>query len=178
MGGTVELDSVPGKGSTFSFVVRLRCFDASPSAPVGSVEPEPADRGEDGYTGRFRDCCLLLVEDVEINREIVSALLEDTQIDIVYAEDGLKAVEAFTADPQRYDIIFMDVQMPVMDGYEATRRIRELDVPEAKSVPIIALTANVFREDQEKALASGMNGHLGKPLSSKDMFAALTAYLP
>jgi signal transduction histidine kinase len=178
MGGTVELDSVPGKGSTFSFVVRLRCFDASPSAPVAPVEPELADRGEDGYAGRFRGRCLLLVEDVEINREIVSALLEDTQIDIVYAEDGLKAVEAFTADPQRYDIIFMDVQMPVMDGYDATRRIRELDVPEAKSVPIIALTANVFREDQEKALASGMNGHLGKPLNSQDMFATLNTYLP
>jgi CheY-like chemotaxis protein len=83
----------------------------------------------------------------------------------------------FTAAPDRYDIILMDLQMPEMDGYEATRIIRALDVPQASQVPIVAMTANVFREDIEKCLATGMNDHIGKPLSLEDVLEKLHTYL-
>jgi len=83
------------------------------------------------------------------------------------------AVDMFKDAPDKYDMIFMDVQMPEMDGYEATRRIRELDIPIAKKIPIIAMTANVFREDVEKCLEAGMNGHMGKPLDISDVFDVL-----
>jgi CheY-like chemotaxis protein len=116
---------------------------------------------------------IVMVEDVEVNREIVIALLEELRIDIDCAENGRQAFEMFAADPGRYDIIFMDVQMPVMDGYEATRLIRKLDAAEAKNIPIIALTANVFQEDVKKALDAGMNGHLGKPLNRGEIIAVL-----
>jgi CheY-like chemotaxis protein/two-component sensor histidine kinase len=134
---------------------------------VTSATIEAAE--EDSFAGYH----VLLAEDVEINREIVMALLEPTELRISCAENGAEAVAMFSAAPEDYDMIFMDVQMPEMDGYEATRRIRALDVPRATSVPIIAMTANVFREDIEKCLASGMNGHVGKPLDFDDVLARL-----
>jgi signal transduction histidine kinase/DNA-binding response OmpR family regulator len=125
----------------------------------------------------FEGCHVLLAEDVEINREIVSALLEPTQITIDYAENGAEAVHMFRDMPERYDVSFMDVQMPEMDGYTATRRIRALDAPQAKRIPIIAMTANVFREDIERCREAGMNGHIGKPLDTEELFTVLKAYL-
>ncbi|MDR0411419.1 MAG: response regulator [Treponema sp.] len=129
-------------------------------------------------TNRFKDRCILLAEDVEINREIVTTLLEPTGLLIECAENGLEAVEMFTANPQKYGMIFMDVQMPGMDGYEATRRIREFNAPEAKKIPIVAMTANVFREDVEKCMAAGMNDHVGKPLDIGEVLGVLNKYLP
>ena len=126
----------------------------------------------------YENCRILLVEDVEINREIVIALLEDTLLKIDCAENGLEAVRMFKASPEKYNMIFMDVQMPEMDGYEATRLIRALEIPRAKTVPIIAMTANVFREDVEKSIEAGMNGHIGKPLDIDAVFEKLNAYLP
>ena len=117
----------------------------------------------------FDGYCVLLVEDVEINREIVIALLEPTKLEIVCAENGLEAVTQFSRSPERFDMIFMDVQMPEMDGYEATQKIRSLDIPRAKTIPIIAMTANVFREDVKKCLESGMNDHIGKPLDYSEI---------
>jgi CheY-like chemotaxis protein len=119
----------------------------------------------------------LLAEDVEINREIVQALLEPTQLQIDCAANGAEAVRMFTEAPDRYDLIFMDVQMPGMDGYEATRLIRALDVPRAKIVPILAMTANVFQEDIEKCLQAGMNNHIGKPLDLDEVLDKLHMYL-
>ena len=107
---------------------------------------------------------ILLAEDVKINREIVKAQLAVTKIDIDCAEDGKEAVRMFSENPDKYEMIFMDMQMPEMDGLEATQTIRALDIPEAKTVPIVAMTANVFREDIESCLAAGMNDHVGKPL--------------
>jgi signal transduction histidine kinase/CheY-like chemotaxis protein len=132
--------------------------------------PEPADN----FAGRH----LLLAEDIEINREIVLALLEPTAVSVDIAENGLEAVEKYGADPEKYDIILMDIQMPEMDGYEATRRIRALDHGRAKEVPIIAMTANVFREDVERCLDAGMNDHLGKPLVFEEVLKKLRFYLP
>ena len=125
----------------------------------------------------FSGCSLLLAEDVDINREIVSSLLEPTKLSIDYAENGAQAVQMFSAAPEKYDMIFMDVQMPEMDGYEATRHIRSLDLPNAATIPIVAMTANVFREDIELCLAAGMNAHVGKPLDLKEVLAALREYL-
>jgi PAS domain S-box-containing protein len=127
--------------------------------------------------GIFAGKRILLAEDVEINREIVQALLEPTQLKIDCAENGVEAVCMFKEAPDQYDMIFMDIQMPEMDGYEATKRIRALDDPKAKTIPIIAMTANVFREDIERCLASGMNSHVGKPLDFQEVMNRLHSYL-
>jgi hemerythrin-like metal-binding protein len=142
--------------------------------PASSVT---AANTREGGTDRFEGRRLLLVEDMEINREIVLALLEPTALDIDCAANGAEAVRLFSENPGIYDMIFMDIQMPEMDGYEATLRIRALDIPKAKSIPIVAMTANVFREDIEKALASGMNDHVGKPLDFNEVLARLRRYL-
>ena len=120
---------------------------------------------------------LLLVEDVEINREIVLTLLEGTGISIDCAEDGAEAVEIFSKSPANYDMILMDVQMPVMDGLEATRQIRALDNESAKTIPIVAMTANVFREDIERCKQAGMNDHIGKPIDYDDVISKMKTYL-
>ena len=125
----------------------------------------------------FADHCILLAEDVEINRDIVVTLLEPTGIKIDCAENGAEAVRMFVESPDKYGMIFMDLQMPEMDGYQATRSIRSLGVPEAKSVPIIAMTANVFREDVEKCLEAGMNWHVGKPIDIDEVIRQLKLYL-
>jgi len=137
------------------------------------VNSEQEEDALEDNVGIFEGHCILLVEDVEINREIVLALLEATLLNIECAENGTEAVRMFGETPSKYEMIFMDVQMPEMDGYEATRRIRALDIPNAKTIPIIAMTANVFREDIEKCLESGMNGHVGKPLDMNDILQQL-----
>ena len=120
---------------------------------------------------------ILLAEDVEINREIVKTLLEPTRLEIDCAENGMEAVRMFRAAPEKYDMIFMDLQMPEMDGYEATRTIRALQAPNAGTIPIIAMTANVFREDVEKCREAGMNGHIGKPLDFEQVLQVLRNYV-
>ena len=125
----------------------------------------------------FKGFRILLAEDVEINREIVLALLEPTGIEIDCAANGLEAVELFGTSPERYDMIFMDVQMPEMDGLTATQRIRSLEIKEAGRIPIVAMTANVFREDVEKCIEAGMNDHIGKPIDYDDMLKSLRKYL-
>jgi signal transduction histidine kinase/DNA-binding response OmpR family regulator/Na+-translocating ferredoxin:NAD+ oxidoreductase RnfG subunit len=120
---------------------------------------------------------MLLAEDIEVNREIVLSLLEPTGLAIECAENGREALEKFTQDPTRYDFIFMDVQMPEMDGREATQKIRALDTPNAHTVPIVAMTANVFREDVEDCLSAGMNDHVGKPLDFPKVIATLAKWL-
>jgi len=125
----------------------------------------------------FSGRSILLAEDVEINREIVQALLEPTSLNIEFAGNGEEAVQMFSESPDKYDLILMDVQMPVMDGFEATRKIRAMDIPNAKGIPIVALTANVFREDIERCIETGMNGHLGKPLDYNEVITKLRLYL-
>jgi signal transduction histidine kinase/DNA-binding response OmpR family regulator len=137
---------------------------------------------EDGRAKRnltFPGRRILLAEDMEINREIVIALLEPTKLVIDCAENGVEAVKKFKSNPEAYDMIFMDVQMPEMDGYEATRLIRKLEAKRKRSstVPIIAMTANVFREDVENCLKAGMNEHIGKPLDFNDVLDKLEKYI-
>jgi len=125
----------------------------------------------------LRGHCILLAEDVEINREIVLTLLEPTNLEIDCAENGAVAVEMFTKNPTRYDMIFMDVQMPEMDGYTATEMIRAADTPTARDIPIVAMTANVFQEDVEKCLSVGMNDHIGKPIDYDELMCRLEKFI-
>jgi len=125
----------------------------------------------------FKGRCVLFAEDVEINREILMALLETTGLEYVCAENGVEALALFTENPDAFDLILMDMQMPEMDGIEATQRIRALDNPRAKEIPIVAMTANVFREDIETCIAAGMNDHLGKPIDIGDVITKLRIYL-
>jgi len=127
--------------------------------------------------GTFEGRCILLADDVEINREIVVSLLEPTLIKIDCASNGVEAVRMFNEAPDKYDMIFMDVQMPEMDGYEATQRIRVMNNSRAKAIPIVAMTANVFREDIEKCLAAGMNDHIGKPINLAELRQKLDKFI-
>ncbi|MDR1588193.1 MAG: bacteriohemerythrin, partial [Treponema sp.] len=145
---------------------------------IGLYSPESNGEKAADYDDNFEGCNILLAEDVDINREIVLALLEPKKINIDCAGNGIEALGMFSEAPDKYDMIFMDVQMPEMDGYEATRRIRSLDFEKARSIPIVAMTANVFREDIEKSLAAGMNDHVGKPLDFDELIKKLRKYLP
>ncbi|MDR2159404.1 MAG: response regulator, partial [Treponema sp.] len=145
-----------------------------------TVEKAPKEDMEN-----FAGCRILLAEDVEINREIVIALLEPASLDIECAENGMEAVKLFSANPDAYDMIFMDVQMPEMDGYEAARCIRAIEKDRREKqgkifseIPIVAMTANVFQEDIKKCLEAGMNAHLGKPLDLAEVLDILRRYLP
>ncbi|MDR0487485.1 MAG: response regulator [Treponema sp.] len=151
------------------------------------VNKRQAENAQMNISGVFSGRHILLVEDVEINREVVMALLEPAQLEIEYAENGVEAVRMFSETPLKYDLIFMDIQMPEMDGYEATRRIRaiEADLREnnkllserPKGVPIIAMAANAFREDVERCLNAGMDSHVGKPLDLEEVLSKMKSYL-
>ncbi len=125
----------------------------------------------------WSDKRILLVEDIEINREIVMSILEETGVQIDSVGDGQAAVDAFSKSPDRYDMILMDVQMPILDGLGATRKIRSLPIKTAKTIPIVAMTANAFKEDERECLASGMNDHIGKPIEVDKLFSKLAKYL-
>jgi signal transduction histidine kinase/CheY-like chemotaxis protein len=138
-----------------------------------AMKQNKSEESLDDFSGHT----ILLAEDIEINREVVLALLEPTNLNIDCAENGLQALELFEATPEKYEMIFMDVQMPEMDGFEATRKIRGSGKPNAKEIPIVAMTANVFKEDVEKCLEAGMNDHVGKPLDFEEVMGNLRKYL-
>ena len=116
------------------------------------------------------------MEDIEINREIFSSLLEFTHLNIETAENGIEAIKKFKNNYTKYDMIFMDIQMPEMDGYEATKIIRKLDIDKATSIPIIAITANAFKEDIEKCIESGMDDHIAKPIDHLELINKILHY--
>ncbi|GHV94795.1 hypothetical protein AGMMS50293_11150 [Spirochaetia bacterium] len=184
MGGKIWIESESGKGSNFTIEIslergkapagdKLRLINRENLSQTGKAEEVPA---EDTLENIFADKSILLAEDVEINREIVLSLLEETAITIDCAENGLEALKLFSENPGKYQLILMDIHMPEMDGYGATRSIRALG-GEGATVPIIAMTANVFKEDVERCLAAGMNEHLGKPLDFEELIKRLRKYL-
>ena len=129
---------------------------------------------EKRYSGKK----VLLVEDNELNREIAATLLEEIGISVDCVEDGTDAVERMNeVEDDRYDLIFMDIQMPKMDGYMATREIRTLKNNKKANIPIVAMTANAFEEDKEKSFKAGMNAHITKPIDIETIFAALDQVL-
>ena len=171
MGGEIWVESKLGEGSSFTFT-----FKAGRGADENSLPP-PAEKMQPDIDGLFAGRRILMAEDVEINREIVLALLEPTRLQIDCAENGREAVRMFLEAPDKYEMIFMDLQMPEMDGYDATRQIRASGAPNAGDIPIIAMTANVFKEDVESCIAAGMNGHIGKPLDFDDVIEKLRGCL-
>ena len=148
--------------------------DSIEEIPVND-SPMPESYIETGIN--YSKHTILVVEDIAINREILAAVLESTGILIDFAEDGKIAVSMFRNNPNKYSLIFMDVDMPEMDGYEATRAIRCMDFNRAKDIHIIAMTANVFREDIENCLAAGMDDHIGKPIEPDILFEKLKHYI-
>ena len=167
MGGRIWIESDLGKGAVFSFTALLKQGESKPDSEIAEYE----------IAGKFEGHCILLAEDVEINREIVLSLLEPTLLKIDCAVNGREALEMYAAAPDKYELIFMDMQMPEMDGLDATRKIRALDTPRAKTVPIIAMTANAFKDDIFECLDAGMNSHLSKPLDFMVVFNKLRTYL-
>ena len=166
MGGKIWIESEIGKGASFIFEIAVQ-------AREGSTIEDKSEIDKQDVRGIFQGHRMLIAEDVDINREIISTILEDTGIEIDFAVNGLEAVKRFEAAPNDYELILMDIHMPEMDGYAATRVIRS----NGYEVPIIAMTANVFREDIERCLEAGMNGHLGKPVDIVEVISTMKKYL-
>ena len=203
MGGEIYVNSELGRGAAFIFTIRVKKAEGKTKAQQHEKTRqknlrvlEADDDGDDGDYFKnaseimsdaandfakpqydFGGHTILVAEDIDINREIMSAILEKTGICVEYAENGKKAVSMFRESSGRYDLILMDINMPEMDGFEATRQIRALDFAEAKSIPIIAMTANVFKEDIEKCISSGMNDHTGKPVDAAELLNKINQYL-
>jgi CheY-like chemotaxis protein len=163
MGGKIWVESEQGKGSKFTLI-----FEAQINTGGQTEEGKPIS---------FAGKTALLVDDVEINREIIVAMIEDTGIQIECAQDGREALELFSAEPGKFDIILMDINMPVMDGVEATQRIRALETPGSDQVPILAMTANVLTGEVENYKAVGINDHIGKPVNFDVLINLLRKYL-
>lgn len=166
MNGNVYVESEPGKGSTFMVQI--------PFKPVSEVEEKPITKKDVGEVS-LEGLHILVVEDYELNAEILIELLSIEGVECDYAENGKIAWERFEAsDENTYDMILMDVKMPVMDGYEAASAIRAGTHPRAKTIPIVALTANAFKEDVQHALDAGMNEHIAKPVRVDKIKAAVS----
>jgi len=170
MGGQIWVESVPGKGSEFVFDIRIR-----PSSDDIMIDAESIDA--ETQTPDLTGKSILVAEDIEINQLIFQALLEETHAHIDFVDNGSDALHVFSENPNKYAIIFMDIQMPVMDGLDATRSIRNLDLSRAKTIPIIAMTANVFQEDIKLCLEAGMNDHLGKPIEMEQVYRKIQMYV-
>ena len=167
MDGTITLESQEGVGSRFSLTVPFT-IDHAPQ------EEEKAAKSPVSLAGLH----VLLAEDNELNREIAVFLLEKEGMEITACENGAEAVKAFRESPQGYyDLILMDIMMPVMDGYEASRQIRSLPRLDAAVIPIFAMTANAFQDDIEKSHKNGMNEHLTKPLHTEVVLATIRKYV-
>jgi CheY-like chemotaxis protein len=176
MGGRIWIESEIDKGSRFIFTIKAERGKKNIASIPDDINESPG-LTEIEMGGRFAGKKLLVAEDVEINREILISLLEDTGVSMDCAENGAEAVEMVSAALDKYDAILMDVQMPKMDGLEATRLIRTLTTKRSKNLPIIAMTAHVFKSDIEECLKAGMNDHIGKPIDIDDVLQKLNKHL-
>ena len=170
MGGSIEAVSEKGKGTTFTIGMPFKIYreedDNTQDAPTEKIS-------SDNYNHR-----ILLVDDIELNRMLAETILEESGFSVETVSDGVEAVEVFIKHPPGYyDLVLMDIQMPIMNGYEATRAIRALDRPDAKVLPIIALSANSRDEDKRMSMESGMNYHIAKPFDVVQLIASVNKYI-
>ena len=175
MNGTISVESEKGVGTVFTVFVTLKNSEHEEAAPAAAPGQETASAsGGDEQRPTLAGRRILLAEDIEINAEIMMDVLSMEEIEADHAENGRVAVEMFSAStPGSYSAILMDIRMPEMDGLEAAAAIRALDRPDAKKIPIIALTANAFDEDVQRSLQAGMNAHLSKPVEPDHLYRTL-----
>ena len=167
LGGTINVESEPGKGSTFTVTLKHRIADEGYYKKMHAENP---GTGSEILAGKN----ILLAEDNELNAEIAVAILERFGLKVERVEDGIQCVSRIKNMPAgTYDMILMDIQMPKMDGYQATQEIRHLPDQDKACIPIVAMTANVFEEDKRDAAAAGMNGHIAKPIQADDLLPLL-----
>jgi CheY-like chemotaxis protein len=170
MGGTIEVQTEAGKGTEFRVVLELKKLPKDLPKETAEETAETEEKQEDWFIGKR----LLLTEDNELNTEIAVEILSDAGFVVDTAANGKIACEKLlAAEPGYYALILMDIQMPVMDGYQAARTIRNMKDPVRSRIPIIAMTANAFEEDRKRALKCGMNGHVGKPIETEKLFAEI-----
>lgn len=174
MGGVISVQSELGKGSVFRVELPFGLCGEGAAQPAALED----DAGTAADLARLKGLCVLVAEDGDINREILEVLLSGMGATCLAAVNGQEAVDLWQTRHAGIDLILMDVQMPLMDGYTATRRIRESGLPRAEEVPIVALTAYAMRGDAERSRAAGMNAHLTKPLKVRDLTRALVRYAP
>lgn len=176
MGGTLLVESEYGKGSEFYFTLWEGIESEENIGDFGEVKEQPGEAGKDMFTFTLPDATILLVDDNEINREVAQALLEPFEMKIDVVSNGKEALDL--VQQNHYDLVFMDHYMPVMDGVEATRRIRSLEGEYYQNLPILALTADAVQGVKEEFLAAGMNDFVSKPIAMKDITAALSRWIP
>ena len=165
MHGRITVESQQGRGSTFTFTFPFRFGEAPDSRPVRNTAAS-----SQLLAGRH----ILLVEDNDLNQEIAATILEEAGCTVDVASDGAEAVEKVRKCAENpYDLVLMDIQMPVLDGIEATKIIRAMEDSRLARLPIVAMTANAFEEDRQRVLSAGMNGHLGKPIDVGKLFDVL-----
>ena len=178
MGGTIEVITAPGSGTTILIRLKLKIAEEK---DVTTVQLETIDHTEEvqgdtvvDFTGKR----LLLVEDNMVNMEIANMILEDNGFTVETAENGKIALDMVSSsEPGYYDAVLMDIQMPVMDGYEATREIRTLPNRDLANIPILAMTANAFKEDERAVMEAGMQAHIAKPVDVDQLLKTLASVL-
>ena len=181
MGGTIEVITSPGSGTTIIIRLKMQIAEEKDVKDAANDQQETEDRTEETQTSMTFDFTgrrVLLVEDNMVNMEIAKMILSKSGFTVETAENGKIAVDMVaSSEPGYYDVVLMDIQMPVMDGYEATRRIRALSNPDLACIPILAMTANAFKEDELAALEAGMQAHIAKPVDIKLLMKTLASVL-
>ena len=166
MGGTIDVESKQGAGSKFIVTIPFDIASADDVAKIETTGSKPENTATKKDSKSIKDMHILLAEDNDLNQEIATELLHEHGAIVTCVSNGKEALEVFSENPAgTFDVILMDIMMPVMNGLEAAREIRSVDRADAATIPIVALTANAFPDDIERCLAAGMNAHIAKPFN-------------
>lgn len=177
MGGSIEVKSIQGKGTTFLVRLDLKLVEEEKEADQALLAAEAGEEKKKD-PGFLKGRRIMLVEDNELNREIAYELLSESGLIVDVAENGQEAIKLLGIRPENYyELIFMDIQMPVMNGYEATANIRAGESDYWKNIPVIAMTANVFQEDESRAAECGMSDYVTKPIDMNVIYSVLEKWL-